>query len=66
MITLEEVLGRVEWIRQNADDDETAHIAEDSLHLEVLEAIAAGASNSADLAREALRTADIRFARWCA
>jgi hypothetical protein len=49
-----------------ASDDERAHAMEDELHVEVLDAIAQGEPYPAELAREALRTVEIHFARWCA
>jgi hypothetical protein len=36
------------------------------LHQAVLVAISDGAANAVDLAREALKTQDVKFARWCA
>lgn len=53
-------IGRISW------DDESAHAKEDELHQEVLKAIAECAENAADLARAALLTKDLDFARWCA
>lgn len=47
-------------------DDEALHSQEDSLWGEVLEAIANGAPDAAGLAREAIRTNDLDFSRWCA
>ena len=66
MITAEWVRERVAEIRAMADDDEVAHSEEDSLRQAVLAAIAEGAPNAAELASEALKTSQIRFARWCA
>lgn len=63
---LDEIHTRIARIYANRSDDEAAHAAEDDLHTDVLKAIADGAPNSAELAREALRTKDIDFARWCA
>lgn len=45
------------------DDDEHAHNLEDALYIDVLQAIANGAPNAAELARDALRTQDIDFSR---
>lgn len=56
----------VRYIASIADDDEAAHGREDDLRERVLAAIASGAANASDLAREALRTSDIQFSRWCA
>jgi len=59
----------VERIRAGADDDESAHTAEDRLHLTVLRAIASGdltGVEAVEVARIAASTDDIDFARWCA
>lgn len=66
MITVDEVRAAVEKIRVISDDDETAHTREDALHFKVLMAIADGAPDSRELAEEAVKTAAIDFARWCA
>ena len=63
---IHEVRERVQAIRDIAEDDEAAHCNEDGLWRDVLAAIAEGSSNSAELAREALVTGEIDFARWCA
>jgi hypothetical protein len=47
-------------------DTEGAHGREDELHRHVLEAIAAGAPNAAELAKYALTTTNIKFQRICA
>lgn len=65
-MTVDEVRDEVASIRRIARDDEAAHASEDALHQNVLDAIANGADNPAELAREALATQDIKFARWCA
>uniref|UniRef100_A0A6M3JJQ8 Uncharacterized protein n=1 Tax=viral metagenome TaxID=1070528 RepID=A0A6M3JJQ8_9ZZZZ len=65
-MTIEAIRARVEAIKRISDDDEMAHADEDALWKGVLEAIAAGAEDAAALAAEALLTADIPFARWCA
>lgn len=46
--------------------DAWAHAEEDSLHVDVLRAIADGcpAETAQALAAEALRTVDLRFSRW--
>ena len=49
-----------------AGDPEAAHAAEDALWADVLAAIAGGHSNASLLAKEALKTSAIEFARWCA
>ena len=67
-LTMTEVLKRVEAIRKVAvNDDETAHSQEDTLHQDVLQAIADGRCDGpADCARAALETRSIEFSRWCA
>lgn len=65
-MTVEDVRKTVKDIEAMKSDDEMAHAAEDSLYVNVLEAIRDGAKNHRELAREALRANDIRFARWCA
>jgi tellurite resistance protein len=65
-VTVEDVRAEVEAIRAIARDDERAHGREDELHQAVLVAISDGAANAVDLAREALKTQDVKFARWCA
>jgi hypothetical protein len=62
-MTVEEVRDRVASIRSESDDDERAHVHEDRLHQDVLRYLA---DNGNALAREALTTLDIDFARWCA
>lgn len=47
-------------------DDEKAHAYEDDMLVAVLTAIANGAPNAPELAREALRTQDLNFSRHCA
>lgn len=65
-MTLEEIKRAVEEIRQLRCDDERAHNLEDTLHQNVLRAIVDGPPNAPELARAALETLDIAFARWCA
>lgn len=57
---------RVHEIRVCSDNPEGAHTLEDALYLDVLRAIADGAENPEELAREALLAAEIMFPRWCA
>lgn len=48
-------------------DPEAAHSVEDDLYERVLRHIAEeGAGNPAAIAKEALRTKDFNFPRWCA
>ncbi|HDR9174475.1 TPA: hypothetical protein QDB23_001688 [Burkholderia vietnamiensis] len=44
--------------------DGSAHELEDALFLDVLKAIAAGASNPAELAAVAIKSADLHIKRW--
>lgn len=53
-------------IKAQANDDERAHSLEDDLHVAVLTAIAGGVGDPRALAREALKTKDIKFSRYCA
>lgn len=74
MLTVDEVRKRVEHIRYISQDNESAHIEEDQLYRDVLQAIVDMGVRSdahpdldmAELAREALKTCQIEFARWCA
>lgn len=66
MITLLEVLDRVQRIKDSKYDDEEAHRLEDVLRDDVLKHIAIGNDSHAKLAKAALKTNRIRFARWCA
>lgn len=66
---LETIRNEVEAIRRIAGDDEAAHMAEDDLHQQVLMLVADGeisGEEAAECAREAMKTADIVFERWCA
>lgn len=65
-MTVDEIRERIADIIRQDGDDEVQHSMEDGLHYAVLEAIAAGSPDAAALAREALLTAEIDFARWCA
>jgi len=65
---VEEVIERVASIRERAGDDEIAHIAEDHLWYDVLCFIAykkIDMATASTLAREALKTKEIDFSRWC-
>ena len=68
MMTVERAKEEVERIRAMANDDESAHATEDWLRGEVLKTIASGVGEETahELARIALLTEDIEFARWCA
>jgi hypothetical protein len=66
-MTIANVEAEVQRIAAMANDDERAHVAEDELHQSVLAYIAEhGDAHSQALARAALATMDIGFARWCA
>jgi hypothetical protein len=65
-MTIDDVRRTVVKIESVSDDDERAHGMEDGLHQDVLRAIALGATDPAGLARAALETQNIKFARWCA
>lgn len=64
MITIEEVTRRVSALREAGDLSPDGHMEEDAIREEVLKAIAGGATNAAELAAAALRTADYDFPRW--
>lgn len=69
-MTVDEVRKRVAAIaRLTVEDhnDEEAHVCEDELRMDVLQAIADGkCADPAGCAREALRTEDLEFCRWYA
>lgn len=64
-MTREDVIKAVAEIEKNKDDDERAHSEENRLHAAVLRYYAEGGTDP-ELAREALKTQEIDFARWCA
>ena len=63
-MTEDEVRRRVAEIDEIADLPEKAHMEEDQLYCDVLEAIAAGADNPADLARAALAVQHLGLDRY--
>ena len=64
-LTAAEVAERVEAVRAIAHDDVEAHVAEYTLYVEVLRAIAEGRCEAPGaVARAALGTQDIPFNRW--
>jgi len=66
--TVQHQLARIRTAAED-HDDERAHSLEDSLHADVLRAIAAGgmsAENAAAIAADALTSHAISFARWYA
>jgi hypothetical protein len=62
-LSVEDVTARVEEIENISGDSEVAHSREGDLWRDVLRAIAEGAPDAAALAREALKTEDLSFAR---
>ncbi len=67
-MTIDEIKRRVEQIISvSRGDDEMAHTLEDRLHRDVLTAIATfNCGSPHECAKEALRTMDINFSRYCA
>lgn len=71
-MTVEEVIARVEEIRKIRGDDEMAHVYEDRLFSDVLHFIAEDSgrfgvrTGYVKLAREALKTQELKFSRWYA
>jgi hypothetical protein len=65
-MNVSDVEAAIEEIRSEGSDYEKAHGMEDSLYVEVLQAIADGASNSHELARAVLKTKKMSFDRHCA
>lgn len=65
-MTIEQVKERVKHIESISNDDEAAHSNEDALWRDVLSAVAKGHPDSVKLAKEALKTEKISYARWCA
>lgn len=67
-MTVDEARRRLDDIREAAYemDDELAHDRESALRRDVLQAIADGSSDAVELARIALESESLNFARWCA
>jgi hypothetical protein len=67
-VTLDEIKEVLEKIERTAEekDFETAHCLEDGLYIDVLTAIADGAANAQELAKEALKAAEMKHTRWYA
>lgn len=65
-MTIEQVKELVAMIKALQADDEVAHSYEDALYEAVLKETAKGAENAPQLAKEALKTTKLKFARWCA
>ncbi len=65
-LTIHDVVTRVKAIELMSGDDEAAHGAEDKLWGDVLLSIQNGSTHPHELAREALKTKELKFSRWCA
>ena len=69
-MTAQQVKDRVDALRAESEyggDCESMHESEDSLHVEVLQAIADGQCEDAKAcAAEAIKTKDVVFTRWYA
>ena len=71
-MTLDDVKKAVVHIEEIKGDDESAHSHEDELHQAVLKEIASLnphddlSVDAIEMAKEALKTLDIDFSRWCA
>ena len=63
-MNIEDVKKRVDKIKEKITDDEIAHGMENQLWQDVLQAIADGVENPAELAKEALKTNEVDFCRW--
>lgn len=64
--SVHDVVEEVSMIKGVKDDFEFAHSDEDELHVAVLEEVVAGNPEAREMAREALKTLDIDFPRYCA
>lgn len=64
--TVQDVINEVENIKSERRDYECAHSDEDKLYAAVLKEVVAGNPKAREMAREALKTLDIDFARYCA
>ena len=65
-MTVGEIRERIQQIGEYAsrDSNDEAHVDEDDLYLDTLRAIAEGASNARELAREAMRANALEYERW--
>lgn len=62
-----EVKKWVDSIKDSRRDFEAAHVLEDELYLKILRGIAAGTcEDPQQVAKEAIKTQDINFPRYCA
>ena len=64
--TVDDVRRVVDYIASIQDDNEVAHGAEDAMRQRVLELVAEGHPDSAELAKAALESSTITFGRWYA
>lgn len=64
--SVHDVVEEVSMIKGAKDDFECAHSDEDELHVAVLKEVAAGNPEAREMAREALKTLEIDFPRYCA
>ncbi len=63
----DQVRQRIATIADTAGDPEVAHSHEDALYLDLLTAIAKGECDDPQAcAREAVKSAEMDFPRWCA
>ena len=65
-MTVEDVKIKVNLIKEKAYDNEKAHVIQDSLWLDVLTDIANGNPDAQNLAKEDIKTDQIKFERWYA
>lgn len=65
-MSIEEIETRLARIRDCADDPETAHAIEDSLHQGFIEYVASLEIPIAKKAKRVLESRKIEFPRWCA
>lgn len=65
-MNLKEVKKTVNDIKESVVDFEVAHELEDDLYEAVLKEVVSGNPESKEMAREALKTKQIDFARYCA
>ncbi|PEH04339.1 hypothetical protein CP356_05705 [Lactobacillus sp. UMNPBX5] len=65
-MNLKEVKKTVNDIKESVVDFEGAHELEDDLYEAVLKEVVSGNPESKEMAREALKTKQIDFARYCA
>lgn len=65
-MNIHQIRQSIESIKEASGDDEKQHSWEDDLWENVLRAISGGAKNPDKLAKEALKTKELDFERWCA